>query len=277
MPRSMAGVNGVSGKSWTVSMAVRSRAGVVRATALRGPVDCGSDHDGCGRTTRLKGPGHATRRGRRHNSTEREAQLNESESAGRRAGPGRSARQRPRAPGRRRRTPSPRSGAGARPRQGPRSAAPHRALRGRPRPAAGAPGGVRRSTRSRRSASSITGPWPGQIEAMPCSAVRACSRSRDVEVGAELAVGVRDHRRTPAEHGVAGQHRALLRAARTTASQRCGPVWPPPAPRGRRPRPRRPHRGPRHRAGTPGRARGRRSRPAPRTAWPPRCGRGGDG
>ena len=41
-----------------------------------------------------------------------------------------------------------------------------------------------------------------------CASASACSRSQRVEVGAELAVGVRHHRRAAAEHGVAGQHGA---------------------------------------------------------------------
>ena len=57
----------------------------------------------------------------------------------------------------------------------------------------------------------MTGPWPGQIVADLVRLGERVQPVERVEVGAELAVGVGDHRRAAAEHRVAGQHRALGR------------------------------------------------------------------
>ena len=80
-----------------------------------------------------------------------------------------------------------------------------------------------------------------------------------VEVGAELAVRVRDHRGAAARARCRRSAPRARPAARTTASRRCGPGWRRRAAPGRRPRRRRRRRGPRSRAGTPGPARVRRS------------------
>ena len=87
----------------------------------------------------------------------------------------------------------------------------------RPRAASAAPpdllqplaGGGRCSSRGPRSASSMTGPWPGQ---MVLDLVRLGERVQAVErveVGAELRRRVGHDRRAAAEHGVAGEHGPL--------------------------------------------------------------------
>ena len=59
------------------------------------------------------------------------------------------------------------------------------------------------------SASSITGPWPGQTVVDLVRLGERVQPVERVEVGAELAVGVGDDGRAAAEHGVAGEHRPL--------------------------------------------------------------------
>ena len=76
----------------------------------------------------------------------------------------------PRGPGRHRRTPLPRRVGEGRPL---RTAWPRRRGPGRGEYADA------RCSPSAPSASSITGPWPGQMDVMPCDEHSACSRSRD--------------------------------------------------------------------------------------------------
>ncbi len=139
---------------------------------------------------------------------------------GRPAGPGPTGWRRARRCGRPRRRPARRS---VRP-----YAPPPPARRG-PGPAARA--GDAGSDRAPPAGSRSTGPWPGRISRTPRSATTAREPVERGEVGGQVAVGMHDHRRAPAEDHVSGQQpggpvRARCAAARS--SHWCVRAWPAP-------------------------------------------------
>ena len=167
---------------------------------------------------------------------------------------------------RRRRTPGVRRPS-ARPRRPPPPRAPVRAA---PRDGPG-------SSRAPASASSSTGRVRASTVDSRCVRCQVAQPSQRPEVGTERPVGMSHHRRAAAEHGVAGQHRALLGQRRSSASRWYDPASRPPGPRGRRRRRRHRRADPRRRSTNVG--------SSARTPQPtvsakrarPRCGRGGRG